>query len=128
MRACRGSEGAGDVPQPQHLPGPQPALSCHAISIGILVICEGLRTGSEGTVHTFTFTLIYFLYGLAFFSMGLVTILEVGRCRDARFRHALFYLAAFGVLHGIHEWYEMFHGLKSFLRIKISFLCSKPSG
>ena len=62
-------------------------------------------------MHTFTFTLIFFLYGLAFFSMGLVTILEVGRCKDDRLRHALFYLSAFGVMHGVHEWYEMFHGL-----------------
>ncbi len=52
--------------------------------------------------------LIFFFYGLAFFSMGLVILQEVGRCANARLRHALYYLAAFGILHGIHEWIEMF--------------------
>ncbi len=52
--------------------------------------------------------LIYFLYGLSFFSMGLVILQEVDRCANARFRQALYFLAAFGILHGIHEWVEMF--------------------
>lgn len=58
------------------------------------------------------FALIYFVYGLAFFCMGLVISLEVGRCSDHRLRHALRYLAAFGLLHGIHEWLDMFHRLE----------------
>jgi signal transduction histidine kinase len=52
--------------------------------------------------------LIFFLYGLAFFSMGLAITLEVGRGTDARLRHALRPLAGFGLLHGVHEWLEMF--------------------
>ena len=59
----------------------------------------------------FYFALIYFFYGLAFFIMGVVITQEVGRCTDARLRHALRYLAAFGLLHGIHEWLEMFQGI-----------------
>jgi signal transduction histidine kinase len=59
----------------------------------------------------FYFALIYFFYGLAFFSMGVVITQEVGRCSDARLRHALRYLAAFGLIHGIHEWLEMFQGI-----------------
>jgi signal transduction histidine kinase len=59
----------------------------------------------------FYFALIYFFYGLAFFSMGVVITQEVGRCTDARLRHALRYLAAFGLIHGIHEWLEMFQGI-----------------
>lgn len=59
----------------------------------------------------FYFTLIYFFYGLAFFSMGVVITQEVGRCSDDRLRHALRYLAAFGLIHGIHEWLEMFQGV-----------------
>ena len=55
-----------------------------------------------------TFALIYFLYGLAFFSMGLVVWLERGRGSDKRLRHALRPLAAFGVIHAAHEWLEMF--------------------
>jgi signal transduction histidine kinase len=55
--------------------------------------------------------LVYFIYGLAFFSMGLTVMLEGGRSADARLRHALRPLAAFGLVHGAHEWLEMFMGL-----------------
>lgn len=51
---------------------------------------------------------VFFLYGLAFFSMGLAIILEGGRGSDDRLRLALRPLAAFGLLHGTHEWLEMF--------------------
>jgi signal transduction histidine kinase len=54
--------------------------------------------------------LVFFVYGLAFFSMGLVATMEGGRSSDARLRHALRPLAMFGLLHGIHEWLEMFQG------------------
>jgi signal transduction histidine kinase len=52
--------------------------------------------------------IIYFFYGLAFFSMGLAITLEVGKCSDKRMRTALRPLAVFGFLHGVHEWVEMF--------------------
>ncbi len=52
--------------------------------------------------------LIYFFYGLAFFSMGLAILLEYSKCSDERLRHALRPLAAFGFIHGVHEWLEMF--------------------
>lgn len=55
-----------------------------------------------------TLAIIYFFYGLAFFCMGLVVWLERGRGSDRRLRHALRPLAAFGIIHGIHEWLEMF--------------------
>jgi signal transduction histidine kinase len=58
--------------------------------------------------------LIFFFYGLAFFSMGLIITQEVGHCSDKRLRQALWYLAAFGILHGIHEWYEMFDQVQTF--------------
>ncbi|MBI4771440.1 MAG: hypothetical protein HY784_13785 [Chloroflexi bacterium] len=51
---------------------------------------------------------VFFLYGLAFFSMGLVVGLEARRAIDSRFARALRPLAAFGILHGTHEWLEMF--------------------
>jgi signal transduction histidine kinase len=56
-------------------------------------------------------SLIFLVYGLAFFSMGLAIILEGGRALDTRLRHALRPLAAFGLVHGAHEWFEMFQGL-----------------
>jgi len=52
--------------------------------------------------------LIFFFYGLAFFSMGMAVTLEMGHGSDARLRHALRPLAVFGVIHGGHEWMEMF--------------------
>ena len=52
--------------------------------------------------------LVYFAYGLAFFSMGLLVSLEGGRSSDIRLRKALRPLAGFGIIHAIHEWIEMF--------------------
>ncbi len=52
--------------------------------------------------------IVYFFYGLSFFSMGLAVLLEVGRSSELDFAHALRYLAGFGLIHGIHEWLEMF--------------------
>lgn len=52
--------------------------------------------------------IVYFLYGLAFFSMGLAVWLESGRTSELRLARAMGPLAAFGFLHGLHEWAEMF--------------------
>jgi len=51
---------------------------------------------------------VYFFYGLAFFAMGLVVLLESGRATEFRFARALLPLALFGLIHGSHEWFEMF--------------------
>lgn len=51
---------------------------------------------------------IYFIYGLAFFSMGLAILLEVNRGSSSHLSTALRPLAAFGLLHGFHEWLELF--------------------
>ena len=59
-----------------------------------------------------TIAIIFFFYGLAFFSMGVAITLEVGRGTDERLRRALRPLAIFGLLHGTHEWLEMFELLK----------------
>jgi signal transduction histidine kinase len=58
------------------------------------------------------FAFVFFIYGLAFFNMGLAIVLEGNRAADARLRHALRPLAVFGVVHGIHEWLEMFQRLR----------------
>ncbi len=50
---------------------------------------------------------VYFLYGLSFFSMGLAVMVEVGRSAKYDFARALRPLAAFGLIHGSHEWLEM---------------------
>ncbi len=59
-----------------------------------------------------TIAIIFFFYGLAFFSMGMAITLEVGRGTDERLRRALRPLAVFGLLHGSHEWLEMFEILR----------------
>jgi len=51
---------------------------------------------------------VYFFYGLAFFALGLVVLLESGRASEFRFARALLPLALFSFLHGGHEWFEMF--------------------
>lgn len=51
---------------------------------------------------------VYFLYGLAFFTMGLALLLVRRRNTAFRLAVALGPLTAFALLHGIHEWYEMF--------------------
>jgi signal transduction histidine kinase len=51
---------------------------------------------------------VFFVYGLAFFSMGLALALTTRRASEFRFAQAIRPLALFGVLHGVHEWIEMF--------------------
>lgn len=65
-------------------------------------------------MDTTPFVVIYFFYGLAFFSMGLLVAMEGGRSTDARLRMALRPLAGFGLVHAAHEWLEMFHVMGHF--------------
>lgn len=53
-------------------------------------------------------TYIYFIYGLSFFSMGLVMWVESSRSPILAERRVLLPLAVFGFVHGSHEWLEMF--------------------
>lgn len=50
---------------------------------------------------------IFFVYGLAFFSMGLAIWMEAGRSPMLAEARALRFLALFGFIHGSHEWLEM---------------------
>ena len=54
------------------------------------------------------FILVYFFYGLSFFMMGLAVLIEVGHSSELDFAKALRPLAIFGLIHGSHEWFEMF--------------------
>ena len=86
---------------------------------------------------------VYFFYGLAFFSMGLVVLLESNRSSELDFAKALRPLAGFGLIHGGHEWFEMFltihqHttetstyfpiGLLRLILLAVSFLCLTAFG
>lgn len=49
---------------------------------------------------------VFFLYGLAFFSMGIGMLLEANRLPVLAATRSLLFLAAFGLIHGSHEWLE----------------------
>lgn len=51
---------------------------------------------------------VFFIYGLSFFSMGLAIMLEASRASELDFARALRPLGWFGLIHGSHEWFEMF--------------------
>lgn len=52
--------------------------------------------------------LIFFIYGLAFFGMGITMALESGRSPALAQARVLRPLAAFGLIHGTHEWMESY--------------------
>lgn len=51
---------------------------------------------------------IYFLYGLAFFTMGIAVLIRIRPLIDTRRAKTFGWLAAFGIIHAVHEWIEMF--------------------
>lgn len=52
--------------------------------------------------------LVFFVYGLAFFGMGITMAIESGRAPALAQARALRPLAAFGLIHGAHEWMEAY--------------------
>ena len=52
--------------------------------------------------------IVYFVYGLSFFCMGLILILESARTSSPELVRLLRPLAIFGLLHGFHEWLEIY--------------------
>jgi signal transduction histidine kinase len=52
--------------------------------------------------------LVFFVYGLAFFGMGITMALESGRSPALAQARVLLPLAAFGLIHGTHEWMEAY--------------------
>jgi signal transduction histidine kinase len=55
----------------------------------------------------FDLVIVFFVYGLAFFCMGLVLMLEARRYPRLAEARVLWPLAIFGFVHGAHEWLEM---------------------
>lgn len=51
---------------------------------------------------------IYFIYGLAFFGMGLAMAMESWRASSLADARVLLPLAGFGLIHGTHEWMESY--------------------
>lgn len=52
--------------------------------------------------------LVFFIYGLAFFSLGMTLAVESGRFPALADVRVLRPLAIFGILHGTHEWLEAY--------------------
>jgi hypothetical protein len=52
--------------------------------------------------------IIVFAYGLTFFVLGLAIALQSRRYSRLDLARGLFWLAAFGFLHGLHEWGDLF--------------------
>lgn len=51
--------------------------------------------------------LVFFIYGLAFFTMGLAVALEARRSSSLRLAGSLIYLAIFGILNALVAWLDM---------------------
>jgi signal transduction histidine kinase len=64
-----------------------------------------------GTLHSFADlnrNLILFVYGLAFFTLGLATALQSRHSSRLDLARSLSWLAAFGFTHGLYVWGELF--------------------
>lgn len=59
-------------------------------------------------LFTSNIIIIYFFYGLSFFVMGLAVLIEFGHSSKLDFARALRPVVGFGLVHGCHEWFEMF--------------------
>jgi signal transduction histidine kinase len=66
-----------------------------------------LYKSSQNNMDQLT-VLVYFIYGLAFFGMGITMALETGRSPALAQASILRPLAAFGLIHGTHEWMEAY--------------------
>lgn len=53
-------------------------------------------------------SIIYFIYGLVFFILGVAIILQTRQSSRLDLARSLRWLAAFGIAHGFHEWGDLF--------------------
>lgn len=52
--------------------------------------------------------IIYFIYGLAIFMMGFAIALQNSRLSSLRLARSFYYLAVFGIIHGLADWGHVF--------------------
>jgi len=64
--------------------------------------------GFNSNTFRIDLVLILFFYGLVFFSLGLVVAFFSRRSSRLELARSLKWLAAFGLLHGLNEWSELF--------------------
>jgi signal transduction histidine kinase len=72
-----------------------------------------LRMGTLSTFFEVNRAIIYFVYGLAFFIMGLVIALQSRQSSQLELARSLNWLAGFGILHGLNEWGDLFIPIQS---------------
>lgn len=72
------------------------------------------------------YVILYFIYGLAFFVMGLTSLLNYSKTSFLLLRRNLLYLGLFGLIHGFTEWLIMFNRTGLFIEYNelLSFLIS----
>lgn len=51
---------------------------------------------------------VFFIYGLAFFLLGIAILLQPRRGSAFTIGNSLWLLASFGLLHSLNEWMDMF--------------------
>ena len=51
--------------------------------------------------------ILYLLYGLAFFTLGVAILSRDMRFSELGIAKILWLLAGFGIIHGFHEWFEL---------------------
>jgi signal transduction histidine kinase len=61
----------------------------------------------DGSQLQIDLVVVFFIYGLAFFSMGIALTIESTKSPLLAERRIIRPLAVFGLLHGIHEWFEI---------------------
>ncbi len=55
--------------------------------------------------------LLYLIYGLAFFTLGVAILSRDTRLSELGIAKILWLLAVFGIIHGFHEWLELLEQL-----------------
>ena len=62
---------------------------------------------------------IWFIYGLAFFALGLVIVVYPKKHSMFKLANHIWLIAGFGLLHGINEWLDMFIAIGGSLPVEI---------
>jgi signal transduction histidine kinase len=57
---------------------------------------------------------LYQFYGLAFFTLGVAIFSKDKRVSNLKIAKILFLLASFGMIHGLHEWSELYFRMSSY--------------
>ncbi len=60
--------------------------------------------------------IVFGIYGLSFFFMGIVILIQIQKRKDSSFKlsRVIGILAGFGLSHGLNEWLEMFAIIKGY--------------